>query len=150
MSQKMKNIDSLFISPEVRRTSEVVFHHDVAPGLRFLAIDKTKYPGSPIYIAVRRVRNVSVTQPEYIDCHRHTVDSVYLFLGDGDDLKGLRAVVRFGNEERCVESPMTVFIPKGTLHSYKLIEGSGTYLSILLAGDYNASTGAAEMLAGDS
>ena len=144
MSRTKQKSMSPFIVPEVRRTSEVVFHHDVAPGLRFLAIDGSKYPGSPIYIAVRRVAKVAQSQPEYIDWHKHTVDSLYLFIGEGEAMKGLHAVVRLGDDERQIESPMTVFIPKGTPHSYKLTKGSGTYISILLAGDYNGSTLPAE------
>lgn len=135
----MKQSD-LFIVPEVRRSSEVVFHHDVAPGLRFLAIDHKKYADSPIYIAVRRVARVLPQQPEYVEWHKHTADSLYLFLGDGEGLRGLHAVVRLGCEERTIESPMTVFIPKGMPHSYKLTQGTGTYMSILLSGDYNACT----------
>jgi 2-isopropylmalate synthase len=140
--KQSQEFDSSFIVPEVRKTSEVVFHHDVAPGLRFLAIDHTKYADSPIYIAVRRVTDVAEAQPEYIDEHKHTKDSLYLFIGDGEGLKGLHAVVRLGNDERQIESPMTVFIPKGLPHSYRLTKGSGTYISILLDGNYNASTAA--------
>ena len=126
-----------YISMQVRRTSEVKFHHDVAPGLRYLAIDKTLYKDAPIYIAIRKVLNVKADQPEYIDRHEHSVDSLYLFIGEGDELKGLRALVRIGDQEKKIESPMTVFIPKGVPHSYKLIGGSGMYVSILLDGDYN-------------
>jgi 2-isopropylmalate synthase len=144
MNQLNNNLMDLFIRPEVRRTSEVLFHHDTAPGLRFLAIDQTKYPDSPIYIAVRRANNVPETQPEYIDRHQHTVDSLYMFMGDDEGMKGLHAVVRLADEERKIESPMTVFIPKGVAHSYRLTKGSGTYISILLTGNYNASTLEAE------
>ena len=135
-----------YITPEIRRTSEVLFHRDNAPGLRFLAIDASKRPGAPIYLAVRRVDQVPDAQGEYIDWHVHSVDSLYVFLGDGENLTGLSAVVRTGDEETSVQSPMTVFIPKGCPHCYKLTGGSGTYLSIVLSGDYNSVTSsAAEM-----
>lgn len=129
-----------FIIPEIRPTSEVHFHYDVAPGLRFLAIDESRLEGSPIYIAIRRVANVTADQPEYIDWHTHAVDSLYLLIGDGPEMRGLHATVRFSDQERFVESPVTVFIPRGVPHCYKLTSGSGTYLSILLHGDYNANT----------
>ena len=134
------NPDYQFIIPEIRRTSEVQFHHDVAPGLRFLAIDHTLFKESPVYIAIRRVENVSFDQPEYIDWHTHDVDSLFLFLGDGEGLRGLHGLVRLGSNEKEIESPMTVFIPNGVSHSYKLTKGRGTFISILLDGNYNAST----------
>jgi len=129
-----------FIRMQKRRTSEVKFHHDVAPGIKYAAIDKILHKDAPIYIALRKVRNVKTDQPEYIDTHVHTVDSLYLFIGEEEGLKGLKAVVRIGSEEKEIESPMTVFIPKDIPHSYKLIGGSGIYISILLHGDYNAHT----------
>jgi 2-isopropylmalate synthase len=129
-----------FIVPQIRQTSEVKFHSDTAPGLRFLAIDASIRSGAPIYIAVRRVTCCLPDQPEYIDWHAHSVDSVYLFLGEEEGMRGLQALVRFGDQEVQIESPMTVFIPAGVAHSYKLIGGSGSYVSILLNGNYNKST----------
>lgn len=133
-----------FVVPEIRRTSEVAFHKDVAPGFRFLAIDRSLCSESQVYVAVRSVRNCPYGQQEYVDWHKHASDSLYLFLGEKEDLRGLHAVVRVGSQERNVESPMTVFIPAGVPHCYKLTGGSGTYLSVLLSGDYNASTTSAE------
>ena len=130
----------VFIPMVVRPTSELKFHHDIAPGVRYLAIDRSLYKDAPIYIAVRRVRNVEQNQAEYVDSHVHSVDSLYLFIGDEDELKGLHAVMRIEDQEREIESPMTVFIPKGLRHSYKMTDGSGIYVSILLDGDYNRRT----------
>jgi 2-isopropylmalate synthase len=130
----------VFIPMAARPTSELKFHHDIAPGVRYLAIDRTLCEVTPIYIAVRRVKNVKCDQVEYIDSHVHSVDSLYLFIGDEDELKGLHAVVRIEDQEREIESPMTVFIPKGLRHSYKITSGSGIYVSILLNGDYNCQT----------
>jgi hypothetical protein len=123
-----------------RKTSEIKFHRDVAPGLRFLALDKSLMKKTPVYIAIRHVKKVRKEQPEYIDSHTHSVDSIYLFIGEKSDLTGLKAVVRIGKKERKIESPMTVFIPKRKKHSYKMTGGSGLYVSILLGGDYNANT----------
>ncbi len=129
-----------YIPMQVRPTSELKFHHDVAPGLRYLAIDKSLCEKAAIYIAIRRVYDVKHDQPEYIDKHIHSVDSLNLFIGDDDKLKGLRATVRIEDHEREIESPMTVFIPKGLYHNYKMTGGSGIFVNILLAGDYNGHT----------
>lgn len=133
-------MDEKIIKMQKRRSSEVKFHRDIAPGLRYLAIDKSLCEETPLYIAIRCVKNVKRDQPEYVDWHIHSADSLYLFIGDDDELEGLRAVVRIEDEERAIESPMTVFIPKGLRHSYRMTGGSGIYVSILLNGDYNGHT----------
>jgi 2-isopropylmalate synthase len=129
-----------FIVPQVRATSELVFHHDSAPGERYLAIDGSLLERAPIYIAIRKVADVREDQAEYIDWHMHEVDSLYVLIGNGEGMRGLRGLIRYGEEQRVLESPITVFIPKGVAHSYKLTGGSGTYLSIVLSGDYNGTT----------
>jgi hypothetical protein len=132
--------EPIFVVPEIRKSSEAIFHRDVAPGFRYVAMDKSLYPESPIYIMARRVKHVPENQREYIDWHVHSVDSVYLFIGDGDGMRGMYGVVRYGEKEKNIESPMTVFIPRGIRHCYKLNRGSGLYISVLLSGDYNECT----------
>jgi 2-isopropylmalate synthase len=137
---KDEDVGGSYVPIQVRRTSELKFHADTAPGVRFLAMDKCLCADAPLYLAVRRVNGVPQHQPEYIQSHVHSVDSLYVFIGDEEGLRGLRATVRVEEEEREIESPMTVLIPKGVPHSYKLVGGSGIYLSILLDGDYNGHT----------
>jgi 2-isopropylmalate synthase len=127
-----------------RKTSELKYHNDKSPGQRYLAIDNTLLAISSLYCAVRRVNTVPTDQPEYVESHVHSVDSLYLFIGEGMGLTGLKAIIRIGNETREIESPMSVFVPKGTRHSYKLIAGSGTYINIVLDGNYNECTSGAE------
>jgi mannose-6-phosphate isomerase-like protein (cupin superfamily) len=133
-------MEKCYIPMERRRSSEVKFHSDVAPGIRFLAIDRSLYKDAPVYVAVRCVKDVTNEQPEYVGLHTHSVDSIYLFVGSGEALEGLQATVRIQDEERQIESPMSVLIPRGIPHSYRLTRGSGIYVSILLDGDYNGST----------
>jgi 2-isopropylmalate synthase len=130
----------LFARPVPRLSSEVRYHHDCAPGTRFLALDESLIPGAPLYLAVRRVASIPVEQPEYVEVHAHSVDSLYVLLGDGPGLTGLSAIVRWEGGQRRVDAPMTVLIPRGLAHSYKLTSGTGTYLSVVLAGDYNSVT----------
>jgi len=127
------------ISPEERPTSEIPYHYDTAPGIRRVFLEKKLLPETDAYVIVRTAKNVKPDQPDYIDFHTHNVSSIYLFMGEDDGLKGLRAVVMIGNETYEVASPATVYIPKGVPHTSRLIDGSGHFTHIVLGGDYRES-----------
>lgn len=127
------------IDPETRGAEELPYHKIGAPGIRRVFLEKKLLEEASVYLIVRTATNVSPAQPEYIDTHAHNVDSVYIFLGNGDGLEGLKAEVSIENEKFTVASPKTVFIPKQKKHSYRLIEGSGHFIHIVLEGDYNMS-----------
>jgi len=142
------------ITPEVRRTSELPYHNDLAPGKRRVFLEKKLFPDSDLYVMVRTANQVTTDQPKYVDAHAHNVSSVYVFLGTGGDLEGLTAEVVLDGEFHLVASPATVFIPKGVVHSYRLIEGSGHFSHMVLKGDYidslvNPEAGTRTLPAGD-
>lgn len=130
---------SVVIKPEVRKTSELLFHSDSAPGKRFVFVEENLYPKSELYIIGRRVEAVPKKQPEYVESHRHKTNSFYLFVGDKDDLGGLEARINIDGKEFVAESPSAVMIPKYSLHNYKLTNGSGWFFHINLCADYNKS-----------
>ncbi len=127
------------ITPEVRRTSELPFHNDLAPGKRRVFLEEKLFSDSDLYVMVRTTKDVMPDQPEYVESHAHNVSSVYIFLGSGEELEGLKAEVVLDDEIYIVSSPATVFIPGGAVHSYRLIEGSGHFSHIVLKGNYNDS-----------
>ena len=127
------------IKPEIRRTSELPFHNDLAPGKRRVFIEKKLFPDSDLYVMVRTAKDVMFNQPEYVESHAHNVSSVYIFLGNNEGLEGLKAEVILNGEIYVVSSPVTIFIPKGVVHSYRLIEGTGYFTHIVLSGNYNDS-----------
>lgn len=127
------------IKPEIRKTSELPFHNDMAPGKRRVFLEKELFPDSDLYVMVRTAKDVMPEQPDYVDAHAHNVSSVYIFLGSGEELEGLKAEVFLDGEVYIVSSPATVFIPEGVVHSYRLIKGSGHFSHIVLKGTYNDS-----------
>ncbi len=130
-----------FVYPiEKRSNSEIQYHRDCAPGTRFLALDCTIRENSPIYVAIRRVCGVSEHQPRYIEEHIHEVDSVYFFLGNEVELRGLQAEVCIDGKKLKIKSPVTVFVPKDIPHSCRIYGGSGIYINIVLHGDYDSCT----------
>ncbi len=126
----------LFITPEDRPTSEIPYHYDTAPGVRRVFLEKKLFPDTEAYVIVRTAADVSPDQPGYIDSHAHNVASIYLFLGDGEGLTGLRAEVTLDGERHEVSSPATVYIPAGIVHSSRLTRGAGHFCHIILSGDY--------------
>lgn len=127
------------LKPEVRRTSELSYHTDDAPGIRRVFIEEKMMPESDCYVMLRTATGVQADQPKYVDSHAHNVSSVYIFFGVEKDLGGLTAEVILDGEKHIVTSPATVFIPKGVIHSYRLIGGNGYFLHTVLKGNYEES-----------
>lgn len=131
--------EKYIIEPEIRGAEELPFHNEGAPGVRRVLLEKSLLNETDVYLIVRTVKDVTPNQHEYVEMHAHNVNSAYIFLGDGDGLTGLKAEVNIENEQFIVTSPKTVFIPKKTKHSYRLIEGSGHFFHVVLEGDYKRS-----------
>lgn len=136
---KEKRYSRNILKPEVRKTSELSYHTDDAPGVRRVFIEEKMLPESDCYIMVRKASGVKLDQPKYVDSHAHNVSSVYLFFSDENDMGGLKAEVTLDGETHIVSSPSTVFIPTGVVHSYRLIEGSGYFIHTVLRGNYEES-----------
>ncbi|GEM_PF-6971159 len=130
---------SVLITPQERRTSEIPYHSDLAPGRRFVFVGRPVYPHSRLYIVGRRVERVPKDQPEWLEDHRHNCNTFYLFTGDREDLSGLRAVVTVEGRTFEARAPAAVLLPQYALHHYRLIEGSGWSFHVNLRGDYEES-----------
>lgn len=131
--------EKYIIEPEIRKTEELPYHKKEAPGVRRVFLEKKLLEETDVYLMIRTVKDVTPKQPEYIEMHAHNVNSAYIFIGDKDNLEGLKAEVTINDEQFFVTSPKTVFIPKGKKHSLRLIEGSGHFFHIVLDGDYKRS-----------
>ena len=134
--QEYTRLGGLIIPAEARPASTELLHHlSTEPGTRFVFVDKNK--GHDWYTIFRRVENVKPDQAHYVKTHAHNCDSYHLFIGNNDDLTGLKAEVEINGKTQIVESPAAVFIPPKTPHKYRVIEGSGVFGNILPKGDYN-------------
>jgi len=127
------------IVPQRRPTSDVPYHHDRAPGQKYLVLADSVVAGSPIYVALRRVNVVPAEQPRWLDPHEHTCNSFYVFIGDGPVLAGLDAMVTLGEDTFPVSAPSAVLVPPRSLHHYWYTAGSGWYLQMTLSPEYTAS-----------
>jgi hypothetical protein len=130
---------SYIIKPEVRPTSEIKYHTDTAPGLRYVFIDQKLSPEAGFYTVVRTVANIQATQTDYVSKHRHNCDTYHIAIGTGRQLTGLQTEFVVGNEKTVVESPVGVHIPAGKVHAQRIVGGSGHFFNFVPRGDYNDS-----------
>jgi 2-isopropylmalate synthase len=126
------------VDPHVISATELR-HHRHGPGERYVLVDDRFVRGAGQYCIARRIPRLADYGAGHVDTHVHDCDSLFVFLGDEDDYRGLRAEVSLGDRVFAVDSPASVFVPAGVPHGYRVLEGAGTYLNHVLAGDYNAS-----------
>lgn len=131
-------LGSLVNTPKVISATELR-HHRAGPGSRYVMIDDRVVPDARQYAIVRKIPRSSSYGPAHVDRHRHHVDSLFLFVGDEENLSGLRVEVSLGDERFVVDSPASVFIPSGVSHSYGVLSGGGIFVNQVLAGEYNSS-----------
>ena len=123
--------------PEVRPTAEIKYHHDAAPGIRYVFVDGRLKPEAHFYTVVRSVQRVQPSQADYVDKHRHNCDTQHIAVGTGPELTGLKVAFQIGDEKIIVESPVGVNIPAGTPHSQRIIDGSGHFFNFVPKSDYD-------------
>jgi hypothetical protein len=121
----------------VRPPSEIKYHTDAAPGVRYVFVDGTLEPDAGFYTAVRSVSNVEPSQAHYVDPHAHNCDTQHIAIGTGPDLTGLKIEFRIRDEKVVVESPVGVHIPAATPHAQRIVEGSGHFFNFVPKSHYN-------------
>ena len=133
----MKQYEKYIIQGIKEPLSQVPFHRDTTPVERLLMLDKHLLAVSDIRVAVHIVNCENTLElPDYTDLHKHSNDEIVLILSEDDKLV---YDIQMENEIFRVESPVTVYIPKETHHSAKVVEGKGTFICIILSGTYSAS-----------
>lgn len=132
------SLDEMLVSPQVICATELKFHRP-GPGSRYVMIDERFVKDARQYCIVRDIPHQKQPAAGHVDPHRHSCDSLFLFLGHGEGLTGLTVEVLLDREQRTVQSPAAMFIPAGAKHSYRVLGGSGLYINHVLAGDYNSS-----------
>jgi 2-isopropylmalate synthase len=114
-------------------------HHRHGPGQRYVMIDERFVHDCRQYCIVRRVPRLDDYGAGHVDRHTHCCDSLFLFMGNAEDLTGLMVEVSLEEETFPIQSPAAVFIPAGVEHSYRIVGGAGIFVNHVLAGSYDAS-----------
>ena len=128
---------SYIFSPDVRPTTEIKYHTDAAPGVRYVFVDGKLQPDAGFYTVVRSVANVTPTQANYVERHTHNCDTQHIAIGNGPELGGLKIEFQVEDKKTVVESPVGVHIPAGMPHSQRIVEGSGQFFNFVPKANYN-------------
>ncbi|MEM3759889.1 MAG: hypothetical protein QXZ02_02105 [Candidatus Bathyarchaeia archaeon] len=133
----INSCDKLILRIEERSSTELKKHLE-GPGKRYVFSDHKNNPEGKIYAIVRVVKNVDNSSP-HVEIHSHDVDSLWMFIGDGEGLTGLQVEVTLEDKKYILNSPASVYIPAGVKHTYRFLKGSGKYINIVLVpgGEYN-------------
>jgi len=134
-----KDIENLITTPEIISAEELKYHRK-GHGDRYVMIDYRYVKDCRQYCIVRDIdlKPNDIAAP-HVDSHRHMVDSLFVFIGKGEKLTGLKVKVTVDDEEKVINSPASVFIPAGFEHSYEIISGKGLFINYVLADNYNQS-----------
>lgn len=127
------------LQPQIRRTSEVRYHSDLAPGRRFVFVGRVLDAICRLYIVGREVDEVPADQPEWLEDHRHNCPTFYVLIGRGLDLSGLAAEIVIEGCRFIAESPAAIMLPPGFAHHHRLTEGGGWSFHVNIRPDYEES-----------
>jgi len=124
-----------FIKKGVIESLDKVPFHSKAPIKRISMLSKSLIPQSNTHIAVHFV-DASKNLPKYSKLHKHNHDEVNLILSEDSRLT---YEIKLDDESYKVNSPSTVFIPKGIKHSAQAISGKGIFVCIILSNKYTSN-----------
>ncbi len=107
------------------------------PVKRHIFINKDSHLEADVYIALHEAKDLSEPVPDYQVPHFHNTDEFYFFLGNEPDLSGLEGQIKFEGKVHRISAPSTVYIPRGTVHEYKVTKGSGSVVVLFKHRGYN-------------
>ena len=97
---------------------------------RFLLLNKKVLENTPFHIAVHLIKDLNAPPEPYAKIHCHPDhDEIGLIIAPEDTLQ---YEVILNGEVNHVTSPAAVYIPAGTSHRARAINGNGAYVCILL------------------
>jgi mannose-6-phosphate isomerase-like protein (cupin superfamily) len=120
---KVNNNQSLLFDMLPVPLANVPFHDNTDAITRYFA------KGFPLHVAVHEVSPVSAPPETYTWPHVHDdCDEVNIIISQGD----LLYRIQLGEEEFTVSNNSSIWIPRGTVHSANVLQGSGFFITIRL------------------
>lgn len=115
--------------------SKVAFHKK-APIKRISMLSKKTISESKIHAAVHFVDAVDKKISKYSTLHKHDADEINMILSDSGKLF---YEIQIDDEIYKVNSPVTVFIPKGVKHRADAISGKGIFVCLIMSNKYKTT-----------
>jgi cupin superfamily acireductone dioxygenase involved in methionine salvage len=115
--------------------SKVAFHKK-APIKRISMLSKKTISESKIHAAVHFVDAVDKKISKYSTLHKHDADEINMILSDSGKLF---YEVQIDDEIYKVNSPVTIFIPKGVKHRADAISGKGIFVCLIMSNKYKTT-----------
>lgn len=125
-----------YITKGVPESLSKVPFHKKAPIKRISMLNKKTMPESNIHAAVHFVDIIDKKISKYSILHKHDADEVNIILSENDKLV---YEIQLDDEIYKVNSPVTIFIPKGVKHRADVISGRGFFVCLILSDKYSTS-----------
>lgn len=114
-------------------------YHQTVPSILWTMIDERLVYDCLQYCIVHYISRLKNYNVEHVDTHVYDGDSLFLFIGEDEGLRGLKVEVDLSGEIHIIESPANLFIPAGLKHSYQVIAGQGFIMNHVFSNAYNSS-----------
>lgn len=110
--------------------SSIPFHNNLDDISRWVAL------GSKYHIAIHQIHTIQDHPEEYVQLHKHDADELNIILSN-DEIFQYKIMIN--SEEKIINAPSVLMIPKNTMHSANVIRGRGFYICIIFQKDYKAT-----------
>lgn len=125
-----------YITKGINESLSRVPFHKKASIKRISMLSKKTISESNIHAAVHFVNTIDKKISKYSTLHKHDADEVNMILSDNDKLV---YEIQLDDEIYKVNSPATVFIPKGVKHRADVISGKGIFVCLIMSNKYKTS-----------
>lgn len=132
-----ENIDNL-VSLLKSDSAVAPYHHSSGAGNYYIVINDDQVRDARQSCTILDIPSES-DRPVFTSACRFICDTLFVFLGYGSNMSGLSVEVTLGDRTLSIESPHSVLIPAGILHSYKVITGTGMIVNFAASGNLGAS-----------
>jgi hypothetical protein len=124
------------IQPGIEQSLNAVAFHHTAPFVRHVMLEKKRIEGDGgVKIVTHIINGLPKIIEPYCDLHRHDFDEINLILSADEKLV---YKIQFEDETYEVQSPATVYVPRGMRHAAEVISGKGLFVTILFTKNYQA------------
>lgn len=132
-NKSLMSLKDLIIKP-IKNEGKLKYHKQ-GPGQRYEFMNKNVFPFANQYFIIREIKPSNNVQ-QYVETHKHCVDNINVFLGNNTDLTGLKIEFELDDQIFKLDSPISIFVPAGVPHTFRILSGSGHYLNHLQSGSY--------------